>query len=151
MTTQPTQDPKCDCVCHSPKYYAPHKTGHACCDEANVIEDNSLLVKTTNIATPATKPLDELLDNLTCANHALIDDDCVYCNDTAIKALIANAEKQARIDEWKRIGKKKGSPIINSTKLNIPKGRYIKIDADDKSAIYVLESDRTAQLEVNKQ
>jgi hypothetical protein len=50
-----------------------------------------------------------------------------------------------------RIGKKKGSPIINSTKLNIPKGRYIKIDADDKSAIYVLESDRTAQLEVNKQ
>jgi hypothetical protein len=55
LQAQLKEENDCTCICHSPAYYAPHKTGHACCDEANVIEDNSLLVKTTNIIPPPDK------------------------------------------------------------------------------------------------
>lgn len=128
---QPTQDPNCNCICHSPKHYAPHKTGHACCDEANVIEDNSLLVKTTNIATPtpATKPLDELIDEIVVIKgyggkvaklksypHAAQQIKALIANEMAtyqaellkdyeadVAERVADAEKQARLDELQAI------------------------------------------------
>jgi len=30
---------ECDCPCHEPSIYRPHKSGHSCCDKAIVIDE----------------------------------------------------------------------------------------------------------------
>ncbi len=89
---------KCDCICHSPAFYAPHKTGHACCDDANVIEDNSLLVRTTNIAEHnLDEQIDKALEELVFygRDNIGVTDEAVLAR-KAIKALIADQVARAR-------------------------------------------------------
>ena len=54
--------------------------------------------------TPTTEPtIDEILDNLACASHFLVDDKCIYCDDIKLKSLISDQVAKARIDELNRI------------------------------------------------
>ena len=52
--------------------------------------------------TDNTEPtIDEILDNLACASHFLVDDKCIYCDDIKLKSLISDQVAKARIKELK--------------------------------------------------
>lgn len=86
-------DDECNCLCHSPAHYAPHKSGHGCCDNAKSVD---------NTGDELDKVLARLVDMVhakTLAKHEQVN---IIYNLKEAKQAIQRLILEARIDETRK-------------------------------------------------